>query len=218
MEWQQGQHVFISAPTGAGKTTLVRPLLDKRQFVVCLFTKLKDPTIANEFKGYKRFNEWPRYGFKPSENRVMIWPHPERSLAATKAKHRAVMRHAFDRIANDGGWTVYVDELLYMTDNTYGNMPAEVGMLHYTGRSSGISMVTCAQRPFHVPRIVLSSATHAYFARTYDAGDRKRLTELGSIDSREVAYNFDHAIKGRHDFVYLNPQGNAPSRIVNTRE
>jgi len=78
--------------------------------------------------------------------------------------------------------------------------------------------VTCAQRPFHVPRIVLSSATHAYFARTYDAGDRKRLTELGSIDSREVAYNFDHAIKGRHDFVYLNPQGNAPSRIVNTRE
>ena len=218
LQFYQGEHIFVSAPTGAGKTTLVRPLLDKRSHVVCFFTKLKDPTIAREYKGFKRFKEWPKQGFRQDEKHVMIWPSPEKTLRGTVVKHRQVFREAFDRVARDGGWTVYIDEMLYLTNPTYGGMSSEVGMLHYYGRSAGISAITCAQRPFNVPRVVLSSATHAYFARTYDAGDQKRLSELGSIDPREIVYNMKSSIEGRHDFLYLNPQGDMPSRVVNTRK
>lgn len=219
LNFRQGEHIFVSAPTGAGKTTLIRPVLDRRTFVVCLFTKMKDATISSQFKGFKRFDRWPKHGFKvtESERKVMIWPYPEKTLQGTRNKHRAVLADAFNRVMQDGSWCCYVDELLYVTDPSHGGLGSEVGMMHYTGRSAGISMVTCAQRPFNVPRVVLSSASHAYFARTYDAGDRKRTVELGGVNPREIASNLD-SLESRHDFLYLNPQGDAVSRVVNTRK
>jgi len=218
LRFRQGEHILVSGPTSAGKTTLVRPLLDKRKYVVALFTKLKDKTISADYKGFKRFETWPKHGFKPTENRVMIWPTPEKTLQATIAKQRNVMREALDTIARQGSWCVMLDEMLYMTDNQYLNLGKQIGMLHFYGRSSGVSCIALAQRPFNIPRIVLSSATHAYFARTFDANDAKRLSELGSMDSREITHNMRVSITDRHDFLYLNPQGDAESRVVNTRK
>lgn len=217
LNFRQGEHIFVSGPTSAGKTTLIRGPLDKRKYVVCLFTKLQDPTIKKQYAGFRRFDRWPKHGFKPEEKqRVMIWPTPEKTLRGTIAKQKGVMKEAFDRIAQDGSWCVMVDEMLYAADPKFLGLSAEIGMLHYYGRSAGISAVTLAQRPFNVPRVVLSSATHAYFARTFDAGDQKRLSELGSINPREVIHNMGN-LPDRHDFLYLNPQGDKESRIVNTR-
>ena len=218
LQFRQGEHILVSGPTSAGKTTLVRGPIEKRGHVVALFTKLKDPTISNDYKGYKRFDRWPKHGFKPSENRVMVWPYPEKTLAATIAKQKAVMRETLDAIARDGSWCVMIDEMLYMTQSEYLNLGQQIGLLHFYGRSSGVSCVALTQRPFHIPRIVLSSATHAYFARSYDSGDMKRMSELGSMDAREITYNMRHSITDRHDFLYLNPQGDAESRVVNTRK
>jgi len=218
LQFRQGEHILVSGPTSAGKTTLVRGPIEKRGHVVALFTKLKDPTISNDYKGYKRFDRWPKHGFKPSETRVMIWPTPEKKMRDTIAKQKAIMHDALDAIARDGSWCVMIDEMLYMTEPRYLNLGQQIGMLHFYGRSSGVSCVALAQRPFNIPRIVLSSATHAYFARTYDSGDAKRLSELGSMDAREITYNMRHSITDRHDFLYLNPQGDAESRVVNTRK
>lgn len=219
LDFRQGEHIFVSGPTSAGKTTLIRGPLEKRKYVVCLFTKMKDPTIKREYQGYKRFDRWPRHGFNPqTEQRVMIWPKPEKTMRGTISKQKEIMAEALDRVAHDGSWCVMLDEMLYMVEPRYLNLGAQIGMLHYYGRSSKVSAIALAQRPFHVPRIVLSSATHAYFARTFDAGDQKRLSELGSIDPREVVYNMKHSITDRHDFLYLNPQGDAPSTVVNTHK
>lgn len=218
LDFRQGEHIFVSGPTSAGKTTLARGPIEKRGHVVALFTKLKDATIAKDYAGYKRFDRWPKHGFKPSETRVMIWPKPEAKMRATIAKQKEIMAEALDRIAVDGSWCVLIDEMLYMVEPRFLNLSQQIGMLHYYGRSAGVSCVALAQRPFNVPRIVLSSATHAYFARTYDAVDAKRLSELGSMDAREITYNMRHSITDRHDFLYLNPQGDAESRVVNTRK
>lgn len=217
LRWRQGEHILVSGPTSAGKTTLVRPLLERRSHVIALFTKLKDDTITSEFKGFKRFEKWPKQGFTREENRVMIWPKPEKHLNSTIAKQRFIMNDALDRIARDGRWAVFVDEMLYMTDARYMNLGKPIGMLHYFGRSSGVSMVTATQRPYWIPKIILSSITHGYFARTYDAGDQKRLSELGSMNPKEIIANMAN-LSDRHDFMYLNPQGDSPSSIVNTRK
>ncbi len=216
LAFRQGEHILVSGPTSAGKTTLIRPIVEKRGYVIALFTKIKDPTIKKEFKDFKRFDRWPKYGFSPDEKRIMIWPSPERTLRATINKQKAVMTEAINNIARLGGYCVLIDEMLYMVEPRYLNLGAEIGMLHYFGRSAGVSAVTLAQRPFNIPRVVLSSVTHAYFSRTYDAGDQKRLSELGSMNPREIIANM-RKLENRHDFMYLNPQGDAPSVIVNTR-
>lgn len=215
--WRQGEHVLMSAPTGAGKTTFLFPLLERRSHVVALFTKDHDDTITRQFKGYKRFDKWPKHGFTRQESKVMIWPKWERTLQATIRKHHEVMQEAFDRIMGDGNRCVFIDEGLYLADPGFGGLAKEIGMLHYTGRSNGISMVTSMQRPFHIPRTVLSSVSHVYLARTYDAGDQKRLSDFGSVDAKEIVHNMSR-LPSRHDFIYLNPQGDAAAAIVNSRK
>lgn len=218
LNFRQGEHIFVSGPTSSGKTTLIRGPLDRRKYVVALFTKLKDPTIKKEFAGYKRFETWPKHGFNPqTEQKVMIWPSPKRTLRETVIHQRNVMKHAMDRIARDGGWCVMMDETLFMTDPRFLNIGSEVGMLHYFGRSAGISAITLAQRPFNIPRVVLSSATHAYIAQTHDDGDKKRLSDLSRVNPREIESNMAN-LTDRHDFIYLNPHGDKQPVIVNSRK
>lgn len=217
LKWRQGEHVLVSGPTSAGKTTLAASLLPRRSHVVMLVTKLKDPTFANEYKGWERLEKWPRGGPPSYMRRILLWPKPERTTRETIAKQRDVMRDALDAILHEGGRCVCVDEGLYLSDPKYLGLSTELGMLHYTGRSAGISMVTLAQRPFYIPKVVLSSITHGYFARTRDKDDLKRLADIGSVDAREVAANLA-VLQDRHDYVYLNPQGDARPSVVNTRK
>lgn len=217
LKWRQGEHVLISGPTSAGKTTLAASLLPRRSHVVMLVTKMKDPTFANEYRDWERLEKWPRGGPLNYQRRILLWPKPEKTTAATIAKQRDIMRETMDAILHEGGRCVCVDEGLYFSDPMFLNLKAELGMLHYTGRSAGISMVTLAQRPFYLPKIVLSSITHGYFARTRDKDDLKRLADIGSVDAKEVAANLA-VLKDRHDYVYLNPQGDGASSIVNTRK
>lgn len=217
LAWRQGEHVLVCGPTSAGKTSLVRPLLERRSHVVALFTKLRDDTIKRDFGSFTRYEEWPKHGFKPNETRVMIWPRPEKTTLGTIRKHRAVMTHALDMLLREGNRCLYMDEGLYLSDPRYGNLSTAMGLVHYAGRSAGISAVTTAQRPFYLPKIILSSITHGYFARTRDRDDLKRLADIGSVDTREVAYNLAN-LPDRHDFVYLNPQGDGKPAVVNTRK
>lgn len=219
--WRQGEHVLVCGPNSSGKTTLVRPLLDLRLRrpggrVTALFTKLKDETISKEFAQYVRYTEWPRGGIPWDVKASMIWPKPGKTLAETSRIHRQVMGRALDAMARQGNRCVYFDETLYLTDPKYGNLGAAVGLYHYFARSSGISAVSTAQRPFWIPKVILSAVTHAYVARTRDKDDIRRLADLSSVDHRMIGAELSQ-LEDRHDFIYLNPQGDADPVIVNTR-
>jgi energy-coupling factor transporter ATP-binding protein EcfA2 len=216
LKWRQGEHILISGPTSAGKTTLAASLLPRRSHVVMLVTKMKDPTFAAEYKDWDRLEKWPRGGPPPYMKRILLWPKPEKTTRGTIIKQRDVMRETMDAILHEGGRCVCVDEGLYFSDPLYLNLKSELGMMHYTGRSAGISMVTLAQRPFYLPKVVLSSITHGYFARTRDRDDLKRLADIGSVDAKEVGANLA-VLADRHDYVYLNPQGDGSPAVVNTR-
>jgi len=218
LQWRQGEHVLVCGPTSSGKTTLVRPLLERRGHVVMLVTKTKDPTIERDFSGWTRFDRWPKRGLRYDRHtRVLIWPRSGKTMRETIAIQREVHKDALNQVMREGNICLYVDEGLYFADPKYMGLSTELGMLHYTGRSAGISMVTAAQRPFYLPKVILSSITHGYFARTRDKDDLKRLADIGSVDTREVAANLG-ALTDRHDFVYLNPQGTASPAVLNTRK
>ena len=208
---------MIIGPTGSGKTTIARPIIDRREYSVMLVAKGKDATITKEFSDWKRFTEWPKNGFTRLDKRVMIWPKPEATIELTRRKQKYVFRAALDKINSDGSWCVFADEMLYFTAATELGLGAEISYMHYFGRSSGLSMVTASQRPFNIPRVVLSSASHVYIAKTADAGDQKRLSDFGGVDAKEVVANMKR-LESRFDFIYLNPQGDSNPVIVNSRK
>lgn len=217
--WEQGDHLFISAPTKAGKTTLAAAILNLRSRVVVFVSKLKDETFRREFKGWTILREWPKNGPEPWQTHILLWPEAVKNdLDATTAVQRAVFRDALNRISTTGHWCVVIDETLMFTDPKYIGLGKQVGQLHYFGRSSGITMVTLSQRPAWIPKVIMSSVTHAFIARIMDADDAKRLGDLGgNINRREVVEQLGK-LPTRHDYLYLNPQGDAAPVVVNTRK
>lgn len=215
--WEQGDHILIAAPTRAGKTTMMQQLVQLRSHVVVFVSKLNDPVFAREFKGWTILREWPKGGPPAYENRILLWPKPvKNNKDATIANQRRVFHEALEHINSQGKRTVVFDEALYWSDPQFLNMGHWISYMHFNGRSSGITLVTLAQRPAWIPVIVGASVTHAFIARTMHADDRKRLGDMGGIDAREVAANLDR-LPTRHDYVYVNPQGDAAPVVVNTR-
>jgi len=217
LQWQQGEHVLISGPTGSGKTTMVRRLIEKRSHVVVFVSKLYDPTFKNEFKGWTRLEEWPKGGPKPYLNRILLWPRQQKTLRDSVSLQREVFRDAINAISVQGKRCIVIDESLMMNDPRIIGLGTEIGLMHYYGRSSGISMVDLMQRPAWIPNVIYSSVTHAYITKTRDRNDLKRLSDMGGVDNREVGLNLMR-LPRRQDYVYLNPLGDAPSSVVNTRK
>jgi hypothetical protein len=183
-----------------------------------LANKTQDPTIRRDYldHGWKRIKKWSDHD--PSMRRIVLWPEATHTQLRERARVQApIFGDALNAIDHDGNWCVFADETHYLTSTDFCGLGPEVALLHHQGRSSGISIVTAFQRPAWIPRIIYSSATHAYIARTRDAADLRQLADLGGIDARELAYNV-RTLPSRYDFVYVNPQGDADPVIVNTRE
>lgn len=217
LQWRQGEHILISGPTGSGKTTMMRRLIEKRSHVVVFVSKMYDETFSREFKGWTRFTEWPKGGPKPYQRRILLWPKPEKELRSTLDVQRDVFRHAINSISTQGNRSIVIDESLMMNDPRLIGLGTEIGLMHYYGRSHGISMVDLTQRPAWIPNVIYSSVTHAYIAKTMDRNDLKRLSDMGGVDAREVGNNL-MMLPRRQDYVYLNPLGDASSSVVNTRK
>jgi hypothetical protein len=216
LEWEQGDHILISAPTKSGKSTMVADLVEKRKHVAIMVSKLKDPTFETEFKNWKILREWPKKGPDLWDTRILLWPKAKKTLETTIEHQREIFGPALDQIALNGNRCVVIDESLMMNDPQFIGKGRVVGLMHYLGRSAGVSVVDLTQRPAWIPKVIYSSVSHAYIARTRDRLDMARLADLGGIDARVLALNL-MALPSRHDFVYVNPQGDASPCIVNTR-
>lgn len=215
LRWDKGDHILVAAPTKSGKTTLAADLVERRSHVITFATKPRDDTLDKEYKDWSRVSH-PRE-IKSWMNRIIVAPEPGRNMIETRGMQRRVYPEVFDFIYRDGGWCVLIDEALYMSDAKYGNCGTQIEMMHYHGRSNGISMVTMTQRPAWIPKIIYSSASHAYIARTRDSADLRRLSELGNVDPKELSRDVS-SLPTRYDFVYTPSLGEGTAGIVNTRK
>src|SRR5687768_4638894 len=84
--WAQGDHVVIAGPTGSGKTTLAKSLLEKRGHVLGFAIKAQDDTIRNEFKDWSFVQKMS--DIESWMNRVMLWPRPKRREGADEWRMR----------------------------------------------------------------------------------------------------------------------------------
>ena len=219
-KWKQGEHVVITAGTGYGKTEMARQVVDKRiernGYVIVFVGKLTpDDTLVNSYPKWE-WKVWHEFKRNPTitDNKILLMPDTRKAktLVGKRSIQRLVFEDAFNRLANIGKWTVQIDEGLYTCHPQMLNLGTEVAISHAMGRSSGLSIVTLAQRPANIPLIVYSSAAHSFVGRAREYADIKRLSEVtaSSVSSRELRQDIGRLKK--FDFLWLSGHG-APHKI-----
>lgn len=209
--WRQGEHVFINGQTGSGKTELLLQLVDMRTYGVVFVTKPRDPIFKSPFaRGYSR-----AYRFAPRshDRKILLAPKDGDSTQEQVGNQQAVFLEALNRTYKDGGWTIGVDETLWISNRL--KLSALVGDASFMGRALGITVISATQRPAHIPVIVPQSSTHAFLGKTGRLSDLKTLAELDA-DPAQVQAGL-RALRGKHEFLYVDRDGKLPMQIIDTR-
>jgi hypothetical protein len=205
--WEQGEHTSIIGPTGRGKTTLAQAILPLRKWAVVCGTKPRDPSLSrfakeNRFKVQKRFS--PTY----ANERYVVWPKFDRP--GDEAKQQAIFKEALETIYSQGSWCLYIDETWYFEKVL--RLGGLLNTFWSQSRALDITFVAATQRPRNVPLMMYDQCTHLFLFKVTDNYARKRLGEIGGIDSRKVADEV--ANLKNHQFLYIDVTDDSIPRII----
>jgi len=79
----------------------------------------------------------------------------------------------------------------------------------HEGRSSGLSLVACSQRPSWLPKSAYSAPTYLVMFSTADPDDLKRLADIGGgLNTRELRREIQ--LLGHYEFVLAAPREQPP--------
>jgi len=194
------EHMIIVGQAGSGKTTLARELLTIRDYVVVFGTKTRDQQLYGPLQqqGYVLQDK-----FDPQDTRnpkVIFRPSLDEPTVEALARQREAFREALLGIFNTGGWTIFCDELRYLTETL--KLYREMDLLWLQGRSLWITIVGLTQRPVSVPLNAFEQATHFILFRVSSFNDRKRAAEYVGATAPIVF----ETIQGLppHEFLYIN--------------
>lgn len=200
LDWRQGEHVTMVGTTGCGKSTLAMTILPARAYRAIVCVKPRDKLMRQiaRTEDYHVTAEWPPK--KADADRIILWP-PNHGSENLHEQADTVGR-ALRNLYREGRWCVYLDELEWLTGSKYLGLEGEVNVMWQHGRSLGLSLVTGAQRPRHVPMLAYDQATHLFLFQNSDRYNRQRMGELGGMDSKRIEWIMARLPK--HVFLYVN--------------
>lgn len=210
--WRTGQHVTLIGKTNSGKTHLALELADLRPYVVIAATKRRDSLMSDaQAHGYRIVPSMREVPYTetghPVFNRVIVWPATdspsERNRQAIQA---AVLRETLSIAERQSkgysGWTVLIDETMWAYDML--GLKRELDAVWYQGRSAGMSLIACAQRPTRVPRLMISQASHLFLWMVSDKRDLEPLREIaGAVPPQVIEDVLPTLDFERHEFLYV---------------
>ena len=203
--WRPGEHVSLIAPTGAGKTTFAAGMLDLRRYVLALDAKGGDSTLSA--LGFPRLNTWPGEkalsqivqrndeDSRPSRFIVGGNARTPKEIDALISTLSACLTDAYSM----GGWTVYADELMLLTDPRMYNFRAAVDRILISARDRGISLVSSFQSPSWVTPQAGKQSTWVAVSYTRDTDVVNRLAEILGRPKPEIR----GAIRGLERFTWI---------------
>lgn len=191
--WHPGQHISIIAPTGGGKSYLIRHGLlpnwsDYR--VLLIDVKGDDPTYAGFGQVVSAVPEHERNNQPPQDRRERVyrlvvpewdWQPGKRDTAGLE-KARTVAGHALSQTYRQGKWVVVLDETRALSDSTTAFGLGLRGLLEndwQRGRSREITVIAGTQAPRYVPSSFYDMPSVLYIGRILDGRARERLSEIG---------------------------------------
>jgi hypothetical protein len=226
--WRPGEHVSIFGPTGTGKTTVALELVEQRAPVVVVVTKRRDALVSRlRRQGWEvvpdvetlrkaaKVGRLERFfaDRPPRPRRIVLWTSPPGAIRIRRKQQEEDVRRALDWTYSAGGWTIVLDEALYVAKNL--RLADELEVIWHEGRSSRLSLVACSQRPAWLPKSAYSAPTYLAMFGTADPDDLKRLADIGGgLDTK--ALRREITLLRRHEFVLAAPR-EQPSVLLRTR-
>lgn len=209
--FRQGEHVTLVGTTGSGKTTLARVgVLPLRDFMVVLATKVRDESLYDPLleAGYVMVD---RFHADDTEHpKVIFRPRLGAPTAQARDEQREAFREALVDIFGTGGWSIYADEVRYLTQNL--GLGTEMELLWLQGRSLDVSVVVSTQRPVSIPLLAFDQATHLFLFRNTDRQNVQRMAEFTGGDVDLARYVIPRL--PRHEVLYVDTR---TGRMVRTR-
>lgn len=189
-QWRPGEHVALIGPTGEGKSTTAAGVLRHRRYVLALDPKGGDSTLAGT--GFERLTRWDRRTRRQVAKKIedgepcryIVGPvvKTRDDLLRMRELHRQVLEAAFEQ----GGWTVYVDELQVLADRRLMNLGGSIETLLIAARDKGVSVVSSFQAPRNVPRAASDQSTWLVVYYTRDVDVVNRLAEMTGRPKAEI--------------------------------
>lgn len=187
------KHVLVTGMTGTGKSFLCENYLRGYTYVVKLDTK--DETDERYSEGRSPWDGLEEgTDFTVCRNldelddietpKIIYVPDFDEQ---TEENFNRFFRWVFQR----GNCILWIDEL--MSVGTVNKFPKELGRLMQQGRSKGIGVWSCTQRPSGIPSIVPASCSYFFVFDMALPQDRKKLVDTtGMLEMYEMptGYNF----------------------------
>lgn len=187
------EHVFVAGMTGTGKSFLCESYLAGYPSVIKLDTKNvvdeRRRKGETQWRGLEENKDFcvvrNLYELPDCETRKIIYAPPYDEQ--TQENYESF----FDWVFRRENTIVWVDE---MTDiGTASFFPRNLKRIYVQGRSKGVAMWACTQRPSGIPVISMANSRHFFIFDLNMPDDRKKIASItGQPDFLELptGYNF----------------------------
>ena len=198
------KHVLVCGMTGTGKSYLCENYLRGYQYVVKLDTK--DETGERRAMG-----ESPWTGLKEGRDFTVCSNLSELDDIETDKiiyvpdydeQNEDTFNQFFRWVFERGNTIVWIDEL--MSIGSVNSFPKELGRIMTQGRSKGVGVWSCTQRPSGIPACVPSNSSYFFVFDMALPQDRKKLVEttgMVQMNKMPTGYNFWYYKMGDRDCV-----------------
>lgn len=196
------------------------PLKERKgQFIVVLGIKNRDAELYGPYQreGYEIVRKFDAYPPEDAESRHVIYaPLTEKPGREGLQDRAARFRGALHDIEQAGGWTVYADDLGFMSEDM--GLRTEFGILWKVARSEGVELVGSATDPVGIPVAAYGNASHLFLFKNLDDYRAKRMAEFAGVN-RDIARETILRLPD-HEFLYINKSTGemVRSRVIKARE